>query len=105
MARKVKVELDLSNCTTKTGLKNATGTDTSSITKKDDLASLKSNVDKLDIDKLKNVSTNLNTLKCKVDKLDVDKLLSVLVSLIKLSNLVKKDVVKKDVYNAEIKNI
>ena len=105
MARKVKVELDLSNCTTKTGLKNATGTDTSSITKKDDLASLKSNVDKLDIDKLKNVSTNLNTLKCKVDKLDVDKLLSVLVSLIKLSSLVKKDVVKKDVYNAEIKNI
>ena len=101
----MKVELDLSNCTTKTGLKNATGTDTSSITKKDDLASLKSNVDKLDIDKLKNVSTNLNTLKCKVDKLDVDKLLSVLVSLIKLSSLVKKDVVKKDVYNAEIKNI
>ena len=38
-----------------------------------DLANLKSNVDKLDIDKLKNVPTNLTNLKNKVDKLDVDK--------------------------------
>ena len=51
----MKVELDLSNYVLKTGLKNATGTDTSSFAKKADLASLKSNVDKLGIDKLKNV--------------------------------------------------
>ena len=36
------------------------------------LASLKSNVDKLDIDKLKNVPTNLSSLKIKVEQLDVD---------------------------------
>ena len=40
--------------------------------KKVDLASLKSNVDKLDTDKLRNVPTNLSNLKNKVDKLDVD---------------------------------
>ena len=50
---KVKFELDLSNYATKTDLKNATGIDTSSFAKKVDLANLKSNVDKLDIDKLK----------------------------------------------------
>ena len=55
---KVKVELDLSNYATKTDLKNATGIDTSSFAKKVDLASLKSNVGKLDVDKLRNVSTN-----------------------------------------------
>ena len=60
---KVKVELDLSNYATKTDLKNATGIDTSSFAKKVDLANLKSNVDKLDIDKLKNVPTNLSNLK------------------------------------------
>ena len=53
----VKVELDLSNYATKTDLKNATGVDTSSF------ANLKSNADKLDIDKLKNVPTNLSNLK------------------------------------------
>ena len=56
---KVKVELDLPNYATKTDLKNVTGIDTSSFAKKIDLANLKSNVDKLDIDKLKNVPTNL----------------------------------------------
>ena len=39
---KVKVELDLSNYATKTDFKNATGVDTSSFAKKNDLASLKS---------------------------------------------------------------
>ena len=43
-------------------------------------------------------------MKSKVDKLDVDKL-SVLVDLSKLSDAVKYDVVKKDVYNVKIKNI
>ena len=73
--------------------------------KKVDLASLKSNVDKLDIDKLKNAPTNLNNLKSKVDKLDADKLVPVTVNLSKLSDVVKNLVVKKDKYNAKIKNI
>ena len=64
----VKVELDLSNYATKADLKNATGIDTSSFAKKVDLANLKSNVDKLDIDKLKNVPTNLSNLESKVHK-------------------------------------
>ena len=70
----MKVELDLSNYTTKTDLKNVTGVDTSKFAKKIDLNNLKSDLDKLDIDKLKNVPTNLSNLKTKVDKLDVDKL-------------------------------
>ena len=49
---RVKVELDLSNYATKADLKNAKDVDTSKFAKKVDLASLKSNVDKLDIDKL-----------------------------------------------------
>ena len=44
-------------------------------------------------------------MKSKVDKLDADKLVSVSVDLSKLSNEVKNDIVKKDVYNAKIKNI
>ena len=44
-------------------------------------------------------------MKRKVDKSDVDKLLPVPVDLSKLSDLVKNDVVKKDVYNAMKKNI
>ena len=39
-----------------------------------DLASWKSNADKIDIDKLKNVPSNRSNLKSEVDKLDVDKL-------------------------------
>ena len=69
---KVKVELDLSNYATKTDSKNATGIDTSSFAKKVDLANLKSNVDELDIDKLKNLATNLSNLKSKVHQLDVE---------------------------------
>ena len=58
----VKIELDLSNHVTKTDLKFATGVDTSYFAKKTDLANLKSDVDKLDIDKFKNVPSNLTTL-------------------------------------------
>ena len=89
----MKDELDLSNYATKAGLKNATGADTSKLTKKVDLASLKSNVDKLDINKLKNVPSGLSSLKSKVDKLDVDKLIPVAVDLSKLSDVVKYDIV------------
>ena len=74
-----KVELDLSNYATKAELKNATGVDTPKFAKTFDLARLESNVDKLDIVKLKSVATNSSKLKSKVDKLDANKLVPVLV--------------------------
>ena len=49
--------------------------------------------------------SNLNNLNSKVDKLHVNNLDSVLVDLSKLSDVVENDIVKKDVYNAKIKNI
>ena len=73
--------------------------------KKVDLTNLKSDVDKLDTNKLKKVPSNLGNLKSKVDKLDVDKLVPALVGLSKLSDVVSNNVVKKDVYNAKTKNI
>ena len=91
---RVKVELDLSNYATKADLYIATSVDKSKFAKKVDLAKLKSNVDRLDIDKLKNVPTNLRNLKSKVEKLDVDKLVPVLVDLSKL-NVVKVMLLKK----------
>ena len=62
------------NYATKTDIKTGTGVDTSSFAKKTDLANLNSDVDKLDIEKLKNVPSNLNNLKSNVDKLDTGKL-------------------------------
>ena len=96
--RSVKVELDLFNYATKADIKNAAGVDTSELAKKVDLANLNSNVDKLDIEKLKNIPNDLSNLKSKVDKLDVDKLVPVPVDLSKPDNVVKNDVVKKDIY-------
>ena len=93
----VKVELDLSNHATRTDLKNAIWVGT--------LANLKPDVDKLDIDKLKNVPSNLRSLKSKANKLDVDKLVPVPADLTKLGVAAKNDIVKKDLYNAKIKNI
>ena len=61
---------------------------------KTDLANLKSDLDKSDIDKLKNVN-----------KLDINKLVPVSVDLSKLSAVVKMMLFKKDVYNAKLKNI
>ena len=101
----VKVELDMSNYATKTDLKNATGVDISSFAKKTDLANSKSDVDKLDIDKSKNVPSNLSNLKNTVDKLDFDKLIPVAVDLSKLSDIVKNDVVKKTEYNELVKKV
>ena len=71
--RSIKVELDLSNYATETDLKNVTHVDVSSFTSKTNLASIKTEVDKIDIDKLKTVP----------------------VDLAKLSNDVKNNVVKK----------
>ena len=75
--RHIKVELDLSSYATKTDLKDMTQADVSSFASKTNLASLKTEVDKLDIDKLTPVTNDLA----------------------KLSNVVKNDVVKKSVYN------
>ena len=64
---RVEVEIDLFNNARKTDFKNVAGIDASSFTKKADLANLKSNVDKLDADKLENVTTNLIDLKSKAN--------------------------------------
>ena len=66
---------------------------------------MKSDIDRLDIDKLKNVPANLSNLKSKVDKIDVDKLVPVPFDLSKLSDVGTYYVVKKDVYNAKINYI
>ena len=71
------MELDLSNYAIKTDLKNVTHVDVSSFASK----------------------TNLASLKTEVDKLDADKLVPVPNDLAKLSNVVKNDVVKKTEYN------
>ena len=59
---------DLSTYAIKIDLKNVTEVYTSSFAKKIDLANLKSNVDKLDIDKLGKVPAGPNSLKSKADK-------------------------------------
>ena len=68
------VKFDLSNYATKTDLKNVSHVDTSSFALK----------------------TNLANLKTEVDKLDIDKLVLVPVDLSKLSDVVKNDIVKKN---------
>ena len=87
---KIEVELDFSNFATKSDLKNATGVDTSQFYVKDDLANLKSEVDKLDIDKLKNIPSGLSSSKDQIDKLDIGKLETTPPALSKLSDAVKK---------------
>ena len=69
----IKVELVLSSYVTKTDLKNVKHVDVSSFASK----------------------TNLASLKTKVDKIDVDKLKTVPFDLAKLSNVVKNDVAKR----------
>ena len=73
----VNVKVDLSNYATKTDIKNISHVDTSSFALKSNLASLKT----------------------EVDKLDIDKLVPVPVDLSKLSDVVKNDVVKKTDYD------
>ena len=79
----VKVELDLTNYAAKTDLKNITHVDVSSFASK----------------------TNLAVLKTDVDKIDVDKLKTVPVDLAKLTNAVENDLVKKTVYNTKVTSI
>ena len=95
----------MSNYAIKADLKIATGADTSDFAKKTDLANLKSDVDKLDIDKLEQVPIGLNSLKSKVDKLVVDKLVPVPADLSKLSDVVKNDAVKMTEYDELVKKV
>ena len=62
----INVKIDLSNYPTKTDIKNIWHVDTSSFALKQNLASLKTEVDNLDIDKLKILSNNLSNLKNKI---------------------------------------
>ena len=55
---------------------------------------MKAEVDKLDINKLTNISTNLNNLKTKVNDLDIGKLKTIPVDLKKLSDVIDNEVVK-----------
>ena len=79
----INVKVDLSNYATKADIKNISHVGTSSFALK----------------------TNLANLKNEVDKLDIDKLVTVPVDLSKLSDLVKNDVIKKTDYNAKIADI
>ena len=56
----INVKVDLSNYATKTDIKNISHVDTSSFALKTNLANLKTKVDKLDIDKLVSVPTDLS---------------------------------------------
>ena len=58
----INVKVDSSNYATKLDLKNATGVDTSKLAAKSDLASLKAEIDKIDVDKLKTVPVDLSKL-------------------------------------------
>ena len=72
----VNVKVDLSNYATKTDIKNISHIYTSSFALK----------------------SNLAILKIEVDKIDIEKLVPVPIDLSKLSNVVKNNVVKKTVY-------
>ena len=75
--RKINVKVDLLNYTTKADLKTVTYVDTSSFALK----------------------INLANLKTEVDKLDINKLVLVPVDLSKLSDIIRNDVVKKAIYD------
>ena len=66
-----KIKLDLSNYPTKADLRNATGVDTSKFAEKVDLASLKLEIDKSDIDKLETTPVDLSELSHVVKKWSV----------------------------------
>ena len=86
----INVKVDLSNCATKSDLKNATGIDASKLAAKSDLVSLK-----IEVDQLKSLPTYLSNLKSKVDQLDIDKLAPVPDDLSKLSNAIKMRLLKR----------
>ena len=93
---KVKVVLDLSNYATKKEWDHATGVDLIQLLKKDFIGL---RTEKLDINKLVNVSTSLNNLKTKIADLDVSKLKAVPINLKKLSDTVDNNVVVNTKFN------
>ena len=66
--------MDLSNFATKKELNYAKGVNTSNLVAKRDLATLKTEIDKLDIDKLVDVPTGSNNFKTKIGYWDDDRL-------------------------------
>ena len=81
-------------------LNHTKGNDTSGLAVKKDFIALKAEVNKLDINKLVNISTSFGILKTKIDDLDVGKLKTVPVDLKKLSDVVDNEVVKNIKFNA-----
>ena len=79
--KNINVQVDLSNYTIKTDIKNISHVDTSSFALKSNLGNLKTEVDELDIDKLKILPNNLSNVKNRVDKLDINNLVPVPVDL------------------------
>ena len=97
---KVKVLLDLSNYATKKELIHSTAVvDTSDLAAKNDFMVLKTEVDKLNINKHVNVPTSLKNLNTKVDDLDGGKGKTVSVDLKKLSDLEDNEVVNNTKFN------
>ena len=92
-------------CATKSDLKNETGVDTSKLAKKVDLVSLKSDVDDLHVDDLKNVPIGLSSLKSKIDISNIGKLETTPVDVSQLTDVVKSDVVKKTEYDELVKSV
>ena len=85
----IKVQLDLTNYATKDDVKNITHVDVSSYATKTNLAALKSDVDKIDTDKLKTVPDDLAKL-TNVDKNEtVKKLILVLMIMLKRLNFLQ----------------
>ena len=71
----INVKVDLSNYATKADIKNISQVDTSSFALKTNLGNLKTEVDKLDIDKLVPVPTDLNKLRHVVKMILLKKLI------------------------------
>ena len=101
----INVKVNLSNYTTKADLKNAAVIDTSKLAAKSDLASLKADVDKIDVDKLKTVPVDLNKLGKVVNvvkKIVYDRLVTKVYN-IDISGFVLKTKYNKDKSNLEKK--
>ena len=97
----INVKVDLLNYATKTDIKNISHVDTSSSELKTNLANLKTEADKLDIDKLVPVPTDLSKLS-NVVKNDVVKKADYSKLVTKVDNIETSGLVKKTDYNTKI---
>ena len=87
----------MSNYATKKELDHATGVDTSVLAAKKHFIALNAEAEKLEINKLINVTACFSKLKTKVDDLDVGKLKTLLAGLKNLSTLVDNEVVERKI--------